>query len=255
MSKAKLHELLAVKPTKEGEVDALMKDHAKKFASDHHLFKKVEKVFTPASEKEGEAPKAVVEESTKLVTTVAKEADFVLSKFTECLDLLYTIDAANCEAVADIVCNGAVFAEAVPATFLVHLEKRLNQVIKLIESMATADPAIDFTLDPSLGPNVLKSTLTRPRTAKLEEWITIVEATKEHPAQAKLVTRDIVTGMVVTHNWVSLPTVNQKSQLFERAVALKNAVVEARARANCLEIEQKKIFGKMKDFILRPLNS
>jgi hypothetical protein len=252
---SKLHELLAVKTTKEGEIDALLKEHMSTFKDKHQLFKKSKTVFTPNSEKEGELAQPVVEDETPLVTTVAKEAGFIFNKFAETIDLLHTIDLANCEAKADIVVDGEVFATGVPSTFLVHLEKRFNQIIKLIESIPTADPAMGFAPDNSMGANVLQaSPIVRHRTSKIEEFLTVVPATKEHAAQVVKQVKDVVVGNVTKYQWTSLPTTHQKSELIERAIKLKNAVVEARARANCHAIEQKRIFGPMKDYILYPLS-
>ena len=251
---SKLHELLAVKPTRESETEVLMKDHAKKFAGDHHLFKKTTKSFTPATEQAGVEVKDVVEEDTKLVTTVAKELAFVLEKFAGCVDLNYTIDFANTQAFETLQHDGIYFAASVPATFLVHLEKKLNQVLSLVQSIATADPAAGFKPDPDMGANVLLADpITRPRTAKVEEYITVAAATDKHPAQVAKVVKDIVQGHVTTKNWVSLPTVHQKAEMIARIVALKDAVVQARARANCYDIEQKKIFGGIMEYIMEPL--
>lgn len=251
---SKLHELLAVKPTRESETEVLMKDHAKKFAGDHHLFKKQMKVFKPATEQVGVETKDVVEEDTVLVTTVAKELAFVLEKFAHCVDLNFTIDVANTQAFETLEHDGVVFSNRVPATFLVHLEKKLNQVLTLVQAIATADPAAGFKPDYSMGENVLKADpITRPKTAKIEEFVTVAQATDKHPAQVQKVTKDVIQGHVTTTNWVSLPTVHQKAEMIARIVALKDAVVQARARANCYDVEQQKIFGRMMEYITAPL--
>ncbi len=255
MKRSKLHELLAVKPTREGETDALMKDHTAKFKGELHLFRKTKKVFEPASETAGVTPQSVVEEDTVLVTSLKTELAFVLGKFSNCVDLLHMIDRANVSAAGDIVLDDRTFASGVPATFLVHLEKRLTQVIDLLTSMATADPAAGFVHDPSLGPDVLQAQpIRRERTAKIESYITVAPATDKHPAQVAKVTKDVVTGHLTTYNWTTLPTVHQKSLMIERATALKTAVVEARARANCVEVDQSPIFGEMARYIMGPLD-
>lgn len=250
----KLHELLAVKPTREGEADNLMKKHTASFKSELHLFSRTKKVFFPATEGVDGA-KEVVEEDRPLVTSVAKEARFVLDKLTDCVDLNYTIDCANTEAKADIILDNDIpIVKDVPATFLVHLEKRLNQVLKLVEDMATADPAAGYQPDPSEGPNVLKANdVRRARTNKIEKYQVIVPPTVQHPANVVKVTTDEVVGYVTTYNWSTLPTTNQKSDMIARIVKLRDAVVSARARANCHEVEQKKMFGKFVNYILSPI--
>ncbi len=243
---AKLHELLAVKPTRESETDALMKDHAKKFKADLHLFQKTKKVFAQATEEAGAVAAPKVEEDTVLVTTLKKEA--------EMLDLLFTIDLANTQASEPLIHDGLDFG-TVPATFLVHLEKRLNQVLDMAQGMATADPAAGFKPDAAMGVNVLQAEpIARPRTAKIEEFITVAPATDKHAAQVAKVTKDVVTGTVTTYHWTTLPTVHQKSEMIARVVALKDAVVQARARANCHEVKQQKVFGRMMDYVTAPLS-
>jgi hypothetical protein len=254
-SMAKLHELLAVKPTREGETDALVKDHAKKFKADLHLFGKVKKVFEPATEETGgKTPEPVVEEDTVLVTTLAKELAFVLGKFADCMDLLYMIDVGNVVAREDVVLGARTFATGVPATFLVHVEKRLNQILDLATGMATADPAAGYAPDASMGANVLKAEpIRRSRTAKVESYMSVAKATDKHPEQVVKVTKDVVTGHLTTTNWTSLPTVDQKSQMISRIVALKDAVAQARARANCVDVAPQKMFGEMVAYIMEPM--
>lgn len=250
----KLHELLAVKPTREGEADNIMKKHTASFKGELHLFSKTKKVFSPATETADGKAQDVVEEDRPLVTSVAKEARFALEKLAECVDLNYTIDVANTEAKADIVVDGDTIEKNVPASFLVHLEKRLNQCLKLVEDMATADPAAGYQPDPSEGPYALKANdIRRARTNKIERWEIVAPATDKHPAQVQKITTDEVVGYVTTFNWTTLPTTHQKSEMIAHVVKLRDAVVAARARANCHDIEQKKIFGKFVDYILKPL--
>jgi len=252
----KLHELLAVKPTREGEADKLLKGHVSAFKGKHHLFASNKKVFNPSTEEEGTTVLSVVEEETTLVTTVAKEARFVLEKFGNLVDLQYTIDCANTEAKADIVIDDQTLAADVPSTFLVHLEKRVNQVIELLNSMPTCDPAAGFISDPDMGANVLKArVITRPRTAKIKDWKEVSAATKEHKAQIVETVVERTTGTVEHHAWSGMPTTEEKADLLQRAIAVKTAVVEARARANGHSSEQKKIFGSIQTYILSGFRS
>ena len=252
-----LHEMLAVKPTREGEVAKLMASHTSTFKSQHHLFKKVKRVYEKATEQEGEKVEPVIEEETPLVTTVAKEANFVLTKFGEMVDLLYTIDHANTQAKGDIVLSdGTKIASDVPATFLVHLEKRVNEVIDLIQAMATADPVQGFKIDTDAGKNILQARpLRRPRTANVIEYPIVAPATDKHPAQVKEVSRTILTGHTTTYEWSGLPTVAQKSDLMRRATEIKNSVAKARARANETKVEQKRIFDPIQKYILQGLEA
>lgn len=248
----KLHELLAVKPSKEGEATNIINSHASTFKGNHALFQGRKKVFNPTTGSDNDDLSEQVREEVPLTTTVAKEFKFCLDKFGETVDLLATIDRANTLAKADVVVGGEVMFKDVPATFLVHLEKRLNQILLLVKNIPTADPVKGFAPDRSLGENVLAARpVTRDSTNKVEEWVTVVEPTDKHPAQIKLMTKDVKIGELTTFEWSGLPTTAQKSNLILRATELRDAIVTARARANCHEVKQEKIFDKVTNYLMK----
>lgn len=250
MATSKIHELLAVKPNREAEATTILNDHISTFRGNHALFSGRKRVFTPSAEGDQEA-QDIVEEELEMVTTVAKEFKFAMDKYAEAVDLIASIDHGNTQAVASVYVDGEVFLKDVPATFLVHLEKRINQVIRLVQSIPTADPVRGFSPDPDQGEHVLRARpIVRDRTKKIQEWITVVDATEHHPAQVKEQTRDEKIGTITTYEWSGLPTTSQKSSLINRAVKLKEAIVEARARANCLKVDNKKCFDRVTSYLM-----
>ncbi len=150
---------------------------------------------------------------------------------TELFDVTAQKDWANCTARANIEVDGKVLLKDVPATYLLFLEKQLNDLKDELNKIPELDPAHDWTLD--VATNVYKSapTLTS-KTKKIPKVIVKYEATEHHPAQTEIVNMDEVVGtwQTVVHSG-ALPE-PRKKLLQKRLVALIKAVKFARESAN-----------------------
>jgi hypothetical protein len=98
--------------------------------------------------------------------------------------------------------------------------------------------------------------VVKDSTKKVEEFVVVVQPTKEHPAQTAKVTKDIKAGTILEQEWSSLITPALKADLLTRAESLFRAVTQARSRANdsVVEVKTSKIASKLLGYVFRPLS-
>lgn len=226
----KLHELLAVNDNLKGQADKVRTDLAATFEKKPHLFRRKLVTFKPLAENEP----AQVEEQSDIQTTVASELKWVADTIAQSLDVSYQIARTNMTAVADIVLEGGqVIAKDVPATALLELEKRTNELHGLVSSIPTLDPAKGFAPDPDSGAGIYRArTDVRERTKKTPKVLQLAPATDKHPAQVQAYHEDVPIGKIETIEWSGLITPAQKASMLGRVESLRRAVKAARSRAN-----------------------
>lgn len=174
-------------------------------------------------------------------TSLLKEATKL---WTDLLDTTLTIDDANCMAFADVVVDGEVLLSHVPVTFLMSLEKHLNDVHTMFSKAPTLDPSKKWTFDANSGLNMTEPQKTM-RTMKVNDVITLAPATDKHPAQAQLVQVDKSVGFWhTTHLSGAVSPVSQKNML-AAIEKLQSAVKKARSEANCSSAPDKQVGDKI----------
>ena len=251
---AKLHELLAVDANLKGQAQKCRTELQSTLEKKRHLFAQKLVTFTPLAE----GSQAETREQSDIQTTVKKEVAWLENILVKAIDAAYAIDIANTTAKADIVLEtGHVLAKDVPATALLQLEKRVKEVAEFIRTIPTLDPAKGFEHDASREPGIYKAReVLKASTQKIQEPLTLAPATKEHPAQVQLVTKDVKVGTIQELEWSSLITPAMKAELLERSEALFRAVTQARSRANDTEIDTKsnKIGKLLLEYVFSPLS-
>lgn len=251
----KLHELLAVESNLENQATKTRTEVITSFEKKKHLFSEKVVSFTPLAEN----AQKVTESQSSIQETVHAQVDFIKKITAKALDVSHQIDVANTLAKADVVTEeGDKILEAVPATSLLQLEKRLKELRDFAVALPTLDPALGFTLDTSRGKGIFVAREVRkPRTKKEQTPLTLAPATKEHPAQVQLITKDIETGTILEQEWSSLITPATKSDVIDRCDMLLRAVKKARAKANEQEVDVAalKIGKKVLDYVFKPLSA
>lgn len=234
MAKIKLHELLAVEGGLKTQATKVRSDLSNAFEKKRHLYEEKRTVFQ--SNAEGAAP--VTENQSDIQTTVTKEFDLIQPFIKKAIDAGLQVAEANTRAKADIELeDGTVIAKEVPATALLELEKRVDEISTLLASAPTLDPAKGFTPDPDRGDGFFKARPVRKqRTRKDKVPVTLYPHTVEHPAQVQLIDKDIIVGDITENEWSGLITPARKSELINRVEILARAVRKARSRANEAEV-------------------
>jgi hypothetical protein len=170
---------------------------------------------------------------------IQQRSEEVFRKLQECtrelFDVTYMKDRTNCTAKADVVVEGTTLLRDVPVTYLLFLEKQLNDLHTFVLKTPTLDPNEQWSWN-----NATSAFATEPvattRTKKLVKPVVLYEATKDHPAQVKEVTEDCVVGHWSQIRYSAAMTQQRKDQLLGRIVELSKAVKIAREEANQAEV-------------------
>lgn len=165
------------------------------------------------------------------------------------LDTTLTQDSANQVAVADVTVDDIIILESVPATHLLYLEKFLTEVRTFVATLPLLDPAIEWIEDTNAGAFRSKEPINRVRTSKEPTVIVKYEATEHHPAQTEIVHIDKAVGTWVETRFSGAISRADKVQMHDRVVTLRDAVRQARERANSTEVVQHKEGAKILKFI------
>jgi hypothetical protein len=172
----------------------------------------------------------------------------VREALSDMFDLTATKDWANCEARADVVVDEQTLLSNCPATYLLFLEKQLNDLRTFTLNIPVLDPAKDWTFDDSAG--LFKSApIQTNRTKKVDRPIVLYEATDKHPAQTQLITEDIVVGQYTMVYHSAAVREEQRDRYVRRINRLMRAVKEARETANMSPASRQQTADPIFDFI------
>jgi len=190
-------------------------------------------------------------EHVELTTTVAEKLAYIRDAITRAWDCSLQKEKTNQVANANLVVDGVTIATGVPATALLGLETRLKELRRVVESVPTLQPGIKW--EPHTEkPNVFVASEAevKNKTEKVMEPVILYPATKEHAAQVKESTKDVVVGTFTIERVCGMISPTQKSVLIGRIDTMLRAVKKARMEANCTEVVEGTIGKAIFDFIL-----
>lgn len=169
--------------------------------------------------------------------TYQKALQQLRESLTRLYDVTATKDWANVEAKADVKIDGKVILPQVPVTYLLFLEKRLEDVRTYIKALPTLDSGESWTYNPEQGLHASERIKTT-KTKKILRNHVKAEATEHHPAQVETYTEDVIVGYWNTVKYSgAIPPTTQRL-LLDRVNALLNAVQFAREEANAVEAKE-----------------
>lgn len=247
MKKSVLHELLAVEGDLDGAHKKILEETVTTFTkkSDHFMgmHRKLE-MFAEDGIKYPEEFKAID-------TTVQAKLDHMKKTEVRYFDAMLQKEATNQTATADLVVDGVTIGTGLPATFLLGMETRLKHLRSAYEHIPTLQPGLEWEKDTTQGKNIYKT--SRPseklKTETVIEPVVLYQATKEHPAQVKEVSKVNTVGKYVQNNWSGMITPAEKSVLLGRLDKLIRAFKQARQRANTTEVVERSIGAELFAFI------
>lgn len=249
-----LHELLATERNFVTQSNKIFLEVTQKFDKEHFF-----KGFTKSLKMLKDDPNnASIEqagsERKELTTTVKQTLSYLMDYWTKAEDIQATKNETNRHAIADVEVNGQVVLTGIPVDELMGLESRLMELRKLFEKMPTLDASKSWT--PSQIADGAWEAVNEDVTTKTEKVVTVVvlyEATKEHPAQVKEMSKDEVVGTYTMKHFSGAVTSLQKAQCLERVDSLLVAVKMARMRANGINIVKKNVGELLAQYLLKPL--
>lgn len=243
----KLHELLAVEADRKKASERLVQESIKTFKKEN-LFSGAVKRTEMFDEDEQKVPDEVL----KLETTVDENLQYSLEALVKYWDTVAQKDSSNMLATSDVIVDGKTILKDVPATTLLGMEKKINELRNLYNAIPTLPPGINWVSDTTHEKaDVYRNAndLVTFKTMKDTEYRTVAEPTKEHPAQvAQLnVTKNI--GKFITTKWSGMITPYEKARRITNIERILSAIKKARQRANSAKTMDIKIGKAIMDFI------
>lgn len=164
----------------------------------------------------------------------------VTSTLTKLFDITATKDYANCHAKADIVVDGTVLLQDVPATYLLFLEKQLVDVHTFISTLPVLDASETWRRDESSDCWATEAIQTL-RTKKVYRNHVKAEATDKNPAQVEVYYEDVSIGTWRTVKFSGSLPAKRVNELTQQVRRLQEAVKFARETANSAQAEEVKV--------------
>jgi len=232
---AKLHQIIAVeKGVKNRVVKRVTTSYHSLQKKAHSLFAGQAKTYQKREDDGVDLP----DKTQRVQANVEEVLADIAEQMTELVDTVAMKDHANCHAKADVVGNDQTLLTDVPATHLLFLEKQLVDFHTALEAMPVLDAAYDWKKDAATSlykADPIKTT----QMAKVDEPIVLYDATTEHPAQTKILSKDKAVGTWTTVMHSGAVAVSRKKELTKRAEALLKAVKFAREEANSVDAPKK----------------
>ena len=182
---------------------------------------------------EGNPP--IPNEVTLLAHTVKDELVKLQKVVGSYVDVAVQKEVSNTRTAAIVYIDNEEFLPELPATALLNLETRLEEIRKAYEAIPTIDVTERWTFDSAQGCYV-SAVRERMRTKKVYRNHVKAEATKEHPAQVEVYQEEMPMYRVETVIQSGMLTPVEKRQRLERITALQIAVKKARQRANDIDV-------------------
>lgn len=231
----KLNQINAIVSGRKGEAEKAVTELYKLIQKDQ-LFAGRERTYRPLDEIQGQKLPPESQRVQQRADDLIRQA---VAKWTDLWNLIYTQDVGNQQAKADVVVDGKAILSGVPVTFLLFLDKQVNDLETFVSKLPTPDPAEEWSHDPNSG--LLRSKATESvRTSKEPTVIVKYEATKEHPAQTELFTKDVPVGTWTQILYSGCLPTDRKNAILERVKKLQDAIKQAKEQANLMEVEKQK---------------
>jgi len=243
----KLHEVLAVEASKEKVASKLVQESVRTLGKENLFSGQVRRLVMLDTAEEY----LNGEERVALTSTVDENLEYLVKPLADYWDVTLQKDSANQKAMADIMLDGKCLAQNLPATFLLGMETKLNNLRKLYEAIPTLAPGITWDVDEQERTGTFKARNDQVsfKTEKDMEFKEASPATKEHPAQIAKMERTRNTGKYTLTKWSGMLTPLDKAERLNRLDQLLNAVKQARQRANSVEVKNASVGADLINFI------
>jgi hypothetical protein len=241
----KLNQIVAVVNGKKTELKKELTElHRKSSTAD--LFAGLTKTYQPLEE-DGET---YPDDNKAVQLTVGESINKAADLIGSVMDAVATQDYANTQARASVTVDGTVVLDNVPVTYLMYLEKQLQDVETFVQALPVLDIAQRWNFDQNQGLYVSEPTKAQ-RTKKVLKHKVLYEATKEHPAQIEKWNEDVAVGIWTTQKFSGAMSQVDKAKALKRIKDLQEAVKYAREAANAISIEQVKVGEKIFDYLFK----
>lgn len=196
------------------------------------LFDGQSRTFEPKTENDDQLPS----ESKQVRLTARDVLEELRRLLVERWDSEGLVSANNQHASANVVLpDGSTLLEDVPATYLLFLEKSLEDFYTFVLKVPTLDSAEQWEWDASTSLYRAKPVKTA-REKRVPKALVLYPATDKHPAQVTQYDDTTVAGYWTTTKLSGALPAEQKRDILLRIVEIRDAVKTARERANHHEV-------------------
>lgn len=248
----KLYEILAVEKTSQNQLSTLIMDTQQKFAKDHFFKGFIKNLKMVREDPENQAIEKAGSDSKEVVTTVYETLDYMLKYWAKNENIQCMKNMTNQVATATIRLGNTVI-DHLPVDELMGLENRLTKLRELFHQMPTLDATKQW--EKSSVNKYIWKTVQPEVTTKTEKVVTPVvlyEATKEHPAQVKEVSKDEIVGTFTTWGFSGAVTSLEKANMIDRLDRLIEDIKQARVSANDIEVKRINVGDIIAQYLLEP---
>ncbi len=216
----------------------------------HHLLQKesqlagISRTYRPRDEDGEQYPPESTRVQVKTQDVIRRTTDLL----TRLFDVVATKDYANCEAKADVVVAGNVLLEKVPVSYLLFLEKQLNDLHTFVKKLPVLDPSETWSFD-NASDSYATEAIQTIKTKKIPRNHVKAEATENHPAQVEVYYEDVVVGNWRTIKYSGALPAARVNELLARVELLQEAVKFACEAANNYEVSDQKVGKTIFDFL------
>ena len=127
-----------------------------------------------------------------------------------------------------------------PVSYLLFLEKQLQDVKTFVSSLPVLSIDKDWQRDPNRGCYVTSPKET-VKTKRIVDFVVAYEATEHHPAQIKEVSKDVIEGVWSLIDFSGALPQDRVNLILNRVDKLQKAVIQAREEANGRDVQQKQV--------------
>ncbi len=166
------------------------------------------------------------------------------------LNVTATKDIANQSATGDLIVNGQVLVANVPVTFLLTLEKELQDWRTMVAALPELDISERWTPDADAGA-YRSEPKKNIRTSKQPRVLELAPATDRHPRQTQVFTEDVAEGTWTSVKFSGKIPGARKAELLENVDQLITATKMAREQANMREVVDSTAGAAITGYLLR----
>ena len=245
----KLAQVLAIEKGEKSKANRAVTDLHRK-SEVEKLYQGLVRTYAPTDENGERLP-----EERQLVqnkaTDILREAAGILSGIW---DISATKDWTNAGlAKADVIVDGQVLVAQAPVSWLLYMEKELNDIETFMRKLPTLDPSEEWKWSDAQACYTTDQTWQN-RTKKVPRNHVKAEATDKHPAQVEVYQEDVVIGRFNKILYSGALPATTKDALLERVRKLRSAILFAREEANGVIAEKKTVGQDLFTFLLQPIS-
>lgn len=246
-----IHELLAAEKSVEDQFKKVLGDITNTFLKKPDRFLgtiRTLHMFDDASQNENTT------EVKEIDSTVEKELQFLKDYAIKYIDLIAQKESSNQSAFADVIIDGKIILEQVPATLLLALESKLSHLRVMYDAIPTLQPGINWVEDAEKGKGIYKNSNPEESFKTQKDIIAKIlwEPTDPKMSQKPEIEKisvDKKVGKYITTQFSGMISKARKAEILSKLDTLIVEIKKARQRANSTECSYRKVAETIFDFI------